>query len=211
MSSFQLKCIAMIAMCIDHVGAVLFPQIRILRIIGRISFPIFCFLLVEGFYHTRNIHRYFLRLFLAGLVSEPIFDQVFTGKWFYPKAGNVFFTLCVGLAFMYICQHMQSKVEQGLVFGAVLMLSQYIPMDYGMYGIAMIGGFYFLRKAKLANFCYQMLITRVLGNTLQLFCGAGCLLTIFYNGKKGYQRAGYAFYILYPLHLWVLWLIQLAV
>ena len=58
LDGFTLKMIAIITMLIDHVGHVIFPEIAILRIIGRFSFPIFCFLLVEGFFHTSNVKKY---------------------------------------------------------------------------------------------------------------------------------------------------------
>ena len=77
LNGFVLKCIAMVCMLIDHTGAVLFPQYRILRIIGRIAFPIYCFLLVEGAMHTRDIRKYELRLLGFALVSEIPFDLAF--------------------------------------------------------------------------------------------------------------------------------------
>lgn len=69
-NGFTLKCIAMVCMLIDHTGAVLFPQYRILRMVGRLAFLIYCFLLVEGAMHTRNIRRYELRLLLFACISE---------------------------------------------------------------------------------------------------------------------------------------------
>ena len=79
LSTFQLKWIAIITMLIDHIGAVLFPYELGYRIIGRIAFPIFCFLIVEGFSHTRDVRRYMVRLGIFALISELPYDLAFHG------------------------------------------------------------------------------------------------------------------------------------
>lgn len=76
-----LKLLAAIIMLIDHIGAVLFPEIIILRIIGRISFPLFAYCLVVGFQYTSNIKKYALRLLLFSIVSQPIYVLVFNYSW----------------------------------------------------------------------------------------------------------------------------------
>lgn len=204
MSSFMLKCIAMLTMIIDHVGMVFYPEYRILRIIGRISFPIFCFLLVEGFFHTRNVYKYLGRLLLMGVISEPLFDKVVYDTWFYLKSGNVFFTLCMGLILMLLCEKMTNRYEKVIVFAAIMFLAAFIPMDYGMYGVAMIGGSYFLRENKISNVIYQGFINMILMGKTQSYAIFGIIITLFYNGKKGYKKLGYTFYILYPLHLLII-------
>lgn len=207
MSSFTLKMIAVITMIIDHVGAVFLSEYQIFRIIGRISFPIFCFLLVEGYHHTKNVYKYLFRLVLFAIVSEPIFDKLFFGEWIYKEKGNVFITLVVGLVFMIISSKFTHMIERYIVFAVCIMLASFIPMDYGIYGIAMIGGFYFLRDKKIANIIYQGFINVLVIKGTQTYGIIGSAITTLYNGKKGCSRFKYAFYILYPLHLLILLII----
>lgn len=208
MNTFTLKLIATVTMLIDHLGAVIFKDYEIFRIVGRISFPIFCFLLVEGFFYTKNVYKYLGRLLLFAVISEPLYDRLFYGEWIYAKRGNVYITLVVGLIFMMICSKMNNMVEKSIVFVVFLMCASYIPMDYGMYGIAMIGGFYLLRDRRISNIIYQGLINVWIMRGIQAYGIIGATLTTFYNGKKGCSRFKYAFYILYPLHLGILLIIQ---
>ena len=208
MSSFTLRMIAMITMIIDHVGVVFFREYDVFRIIGRISFPVFCFLLVEGYYHTRNVYKYLARLLVLAIVSEPIYDRLFYGEWLFLEKGNVLITLSMGLLFMIICTRLTNMIEKSIAFGAWLILASYIPMDYGVYGIAMIGGFYLLREQRIANVIYQGFINVAILKGTQAYGVIGATITMFYNGKKGCSRFKYAFYILYPLHLGILLIIQ---
>ena len=99
-SGYWLKLIAVISMLIDHTSAVILEQIPgleapafFMRIIGRAAFPIYCFLLVEGFYHTRSRAKYAGRLFLFALISEVPFDLAFSRRMWDFSSNNVFFTL----------------------------------------------------------------------------------------------------------------------
>lgn len=116
-SGSTLKLIAVISMFIDHTGATVlrailnhpgitanpfwFPFWKTIysysRSIGRIAFPIFCFLIVEGFTHTRNVWKYAMRMFLFALLSEIPFDLALKGGWYNPDKQNVYFTLLIGL------------------------------------------------------------------------------------------------------------------
>ena len=105
LSGSTLKLIAIVTMFIDHLGVVAFEtQISnymvpyyIMRLIGRLAFPIFCFLLVEGFFHTRDVKKYALRLLVFAFISEIPFDLAFNRQMFYWRHQNVFFTLFIGL------------------------------------------------------------------------------------------------------------------
>ena len=103
LNSANLKIIAMVTMLIDHVGAVIFPQFIILRIIGRIAFPIFAYELVEGYFHTSNIWRYILRLLVFGVISEFFFDMAFFG-YLGPEHQNVMFELAFGLILLWLLE-----------------------------------------------------------------------------------------------------------
>jgi len=108
-SSFGLRVIAVILMTIDHIGAVLFPHVLILRIIGRLSFPIFVFLMVEGYFHTRDVKKYLTRLLVFAVISEPFFDVVFHHSLLYARGQNIFMTLFLGLLMVHICEKTTNK------------------------------------------------------------------------------------------------------
>lgn len=97
-----LKWIAVITMLIDHIGLVFFPEYEILRLIGRISFPIFAFLLCEGYKHTSNIWKYFFRLGIFAIISEIPYNICLYNQVFYPYSQNIFFELLLGLLVLYL-------------------------------------------------------------------------------------------------------------
>lgn len=138
LDSFTLKIIALVTMIIDHTGAVLFPQYPILRIIGRISFPIFAFLAAEGFYHTRNVKKYMLRLAGFAVLSEVPFDIVFYGKFFEPAHQNIFFTLLLGVMLMYFYGSQYSLASKAGCVILLLLAGDFFRTDYGAWGILMI-------------------------------------------------------------------------
>lgn len=109
LTSSDLKWIAIISMLVDHFAVAIYVNMadyqfdvyRVMRGIGRIAFPIYCFLLVEGFCHTHDVKRYISRCFLFAVISEVPFDLAVHGAWVYPEGQNVFFTLAIGLCTLY--------------------------------------------------------------------------------------------------------------
>ena len=206
-NSFQLKWIAVLTMAVDHVGAVLFPQYLIFRYIGRISFPIFCFLLIEGFFHTRNIEKYMVRLGIFALISEIPYNLAFSNMLLDTSKQNVFFTLFLGVAMMYILEKSGSPWLKIIWVSLFSWMSILLRCDYTYKGILLIGIYYYLRdnwniKAVLGsgwNFFW--------GNTIQFYGAFATIPICMYNGERG-KSMKYFFYAFYPVHLLVLYVIS---
>lgn len=214
-SGGTLKIIALATMIIDHATAmfVSLTDNRSLymlgRGIGRLAFPIYCFLLVEGFFHTHNRGKYCFRLFLFALISEIPFDLAFNGVLVYAGHQNVFFTLFLGLLLLWFCEwktvHLTGTKEYVLsVLGylAFYVGAELLRIDYGAYGLLMILCFYLFhgnrKRVAVADIAINGFIA--LSSDIQLLGGLSAIPITFYNGKKGISLK-YFFYAIYPLHL----------
>lgn len=200
LDSFQLKCIAVLTMFIDHMGAIFFPEKLIFRYIGRIAFPIFVFLLVEGFYHTRDVRKYMCRLGIFAILSEVPYDLAFREVPLEFGHQNVFFTLFIGVAMMYALENSSGwtvKLSEVLL---AMWAATFLCSDYRFKGVFLVSVYYFLHDRKWEksvlgagwNFLWNWKIQ-----------GYGALASIpiaMYSGKKG-RSMKYFFYLFYPLHL----------
>lgn len=194
----------MVTMIMDHTGMALFPQYMWLRIVGRLAFPIYCFLLVEGAVHTSNKKRYLGRLFLFALISEIPFDLVRTGRLISGDAQNVFFTLLIGLLAVFLLQSQINKAYSAILTAALIFLAYGLNTDYSAYGVFVILLFYVFRQqllAKAAAFCGA---TVALYGGLQNYAMLSLIPILCYNGKRG-PGMKYFFYVFYPAHLLVLY------
>ena len=126
-NTFTLKMIAIIAMFIDHLGAVIFPEYIELRIIGRIAFPIFAYTLVEGFVYTHDVFKYMKRLGVLALLSEIPFDLAFFGTPLEFGHQNVFFTLFLGILMLYLLINTPSTFRKMVLVIAMFLLSEFMP------------------------------------------------------------------------------------
>ena len=118
LSAAALHIIAMALMLMDHLWATLLPAQDWLTCAGRLAFPIFAFMAVEGYFHTRNLKRYALRLLLFALLSEVPFDLMYGGTWFYPVHQNVIWTLLLGLLGVHLMETVRKKQKAlGLTAG----------------------------------------------------------------------------------------------
>ncbi|MBQ7775834.1 MAG: conjugal transfer protein TraX [Lachnospiraceae bacterium] len=231
LSGSALKWIAIVTMLIDHIGAVvltrmllnyqydtamsvspeeynlLYQTMYATRLIGRVAFPIFCFLLVEGFLRTGNVYKYMLRLGIFAVITEIPFDLAFSAQPVYWGYQSVMLTLLIGVLTMYGCSQVEKRcgskrllmVLGDSLFVAVGMFAAYcLNTDYAEKGIACIMVLYFFRNNKWLQ---------VLAGALS-FCWEATAIFAFpfiklYNGTRG-MKLKYFFYLFYPLHLLVL-------
>lgn len=221
LSGSTLKIIAVCAMAIDHFAAsilyykILLPEFsrmqgvvemsnwlilyQIMRTIGRIAFPIFCFLLVEGFRHTSDRKKYAFRLFLFALISEFPFDLALFDMPLDLQHQNVFFTLFIGLLVIW-AMDAAGKFRFGFPLQAAAVLAggalaYFLKTDYDYKGILVIVVLYIFRRNR---------VLRTVAGCLSLLWEApACLAFIpinLYNGKRGLSLK-YFFYAFYPVHL----------
>jgi hypothetical protein len=215
MSSLVLKITALITMIIDHYGAIFQSDIITYRIIGRLAFPIYCFLLVEGYTHTSNIKKYASRLIAFAFISEIPFDLAFFGEIGF-KHQNIFFTLFIGLAAIYFIDNKEGKYNnnRALIIFAASILATLLKTDYQFIGIIYIMAFYFAKsQPKHKRFLVVALIMFVVNLSagwMQQFSLIALIPIYFYNNKQGIKNKilQMSFYIAYPLHLLLFYLVN---
>lgn len=217
MNTFILKLIAATSMIIDHFGAIFAPDVEIYRSIGRLAFPIFCFLLIEGFIHTRDIKKYGQRLFIFALISEIPFDLALYGTINFQHQ-NIFFTLFIGLVMMYFLDHADNNLNKISIVSIAMILAFIFVVDYNFVGIIYILAFYItkdmVRIKRLPIVAIILsIINMIFTNMNQQFAILALPILFFYNGELGSTNKAVQrfFYIFYPLHLGVFYLIQLMI
>ena len=226
-TSFFLHIFAMATMLCDHLWATLVPGNDWLTCIGRLAFPIFAFMLVEGYFHTKNLRKYALRLFLFALLSEIPFNLMMGGSLFYPIHQNVLWTFLISLGLVHWNGKMQGrKLWLRILVGCATVVIGYVAglltmVDYHHAGILTVLVFYFFRQRKW--WCY-------LGQALclwyihaEMLGGFGWEIGAFflprqslallalipiwlYRGKQGHHSRTFQYicYGFYPLHLLIL-------
>lgn len=208
MSAFTLKIIACIAMVIDHTGEFLFPGTVWMRCVGRLAFPIYCFLLTEGFRHSRNINHYLMRLLAFALVSELPYNLINSGKFICPEHQNVFFTLFLGLLMLYLLEWTESVTLKDFIVIASMAIAETFHFSYRYPGILMIYFFYSLRDFTMFRDLSILAVNiRLFKAGIQSYAGLALIPVSFYNGKRG-PSMKYFFYAFYPIHLMVIWLVK---
>lgn len=204
-----LKLFAIITMVIDHIGASLFPQHIILRIIGRIAFPIFCYFLVIGFHMTSDLKKYKLRMFLFFLISQIPY-MLALGN-FKP---NIFLELLIGLQLL-DAFHNKRYFEFGIiVFACWFIEANIINYGYGIYGIALIFLFYFYIDKKVllwVSFTLVNVLFIYLGYISEVQFFSVCALFFISNKKFVLKFNKYFYYACYPLHLTIIVILKIVI
>ena len=223
-SASFLKWVAVVTMTIDHAAAAFFDTgilshmngdiafgygaetfrnvSTACHMIGRIAFPIFVFLLVEGFTHTRSVRKYGIRLLLMAIMSEIPFNLVLAGNLFYPDHQNVYFTLFIGLVCMYwISRFGDNRAYALVIMGGGMLIAYLLKTDYSYFGVFAICLMYLLKhdskeEAIVGGLMFFWEVTAVLAIPLML-----C-----YDKTRGRQNKWF-FYLYYPIHLTVVYLI----
>lgn len=233
-TSERLKEIAMGTMFIDHAAVALIygggldsvnPMLGniglAMRLIGRMAFPLYAFLLVQGFLHTKDWKRYIGRTFIFAIISEIPFDLVLSGQVWDLKEQNTMVTMCIGL----LCMRGIAAFESGfsddsikktqcifnrfvkvLMIGMIILLSmltaEALHADYGAYGVLLISAFYILRYRMVEQMgvvCFLLLFMY----DFSLYAPASWIAFFFinrYNGERG-RKLGMLSYVFYPAHL----------
>lgn len=236
LTSAGLHILAMTFMLFDHIYGCSLINSEILTCIGRLAFPMFAFMIVEGYFHTSNIKRYMGRLLTFGLISEIPFNLMLSGRIFYPVHQNVMFTFLFGLIAIYLLEkYKPGKITDvaniALSVSIILigfLLSTITMVDYYGCGFLMVLVFYYTRKK--VWYCYLLQIIgmyfinfEMLGGlyypiqigdfyfefSQQGFAILSLIFIWLYNGEKGYNAKWFKYfcYLFYPAHALILYLL----
>ena len=203
-NTFTLKLIAILSMTIDHIGYLLFPKVTLLRIVGRIAFPIFAYLIAEGFVHTGDVKKYLLRLGIFAILSEIPYDLVISGNVLDLEQQNIFFTLFAGLLAISLVSKTKSIVLQFGSIAVIALLAEFIKVDYGSVGVMMIVLFYVFRKRKTERFFIVAMLILLIPGSTALYALLSFILIALHNKEQG-PKMKWIFYLYYPVHLFILY------
>lgn len=220
LSGNQLKILAVIFMTIDHIGLHLFPGVSIFRIIGRLAFPIFAFTFAEGCKYTKNRARHFFVLAIFAALCQAVY--IFFMKSLYM---NILITLSLSAVIIYsldFARKTRSFLSYILafavlfgVFGICCILPSIIgrgfAIDYGFYGVMLAPLIYLgkTKQEKLFLLSAGLLLLAPTIGTRQLFSVFAIPITALYNETRGKWRMKNFFYLYYPIHLVIIYLLRI--
>ena len=219
----QLKLVDLVTMTIDHIGVQLFPQNLLLRCIGRLAFPIYAYMIAEGCRYTRSMHRHFAAMAAFAAAIQLVYSLAMGTLH---QCILVTFALSVGLIWVLQTAQSRKNAEAWITFAAavaaVLFITEGLPVllqgtdfyvDYGFFGVLLPVGVYLGRTTgeKLGITTLSLLAMCITQSALQIFSLLSVALLALYNGERGRYRLKYLFYIYYPAHLVVIWIISLLV
>ena len=227
----------MVLMLCDHLWGTIVPGNDWLTCIGRISFPIFAFMIVEGYFHTKNLKKYVYRLLIFAILSEIPFNLAMGSNIFYPMHQNVLWSFLISIGFIHWNERAKAsyKLWKQIVTGCVTIILGYMigllmMVDFYHAGILTVLAFYFFRQKKWWSYLGQFLCLWYIN--MELLGGFGYEVWLFgksyfllrqgfallalipiwlYRGKQGYHSKAFQYicYAFYPIHLLVLGLIKI--
>ncbi len=221
LSGNQLKIIAMLTMLVDHIGVQLFPECIILRVIGRLSLPIFAYMIAEGCLHTRNRPKHLLLIALLGLGCQIVYYVAMRSLYM-----GILITFSLSIATIYSVDLFLKRkdVLSGIVMSVTLAVVVFscivapvlwakhgFEVDYDLGGVLMPVLAYYAKSriGKLACIGFALLITVYSLGAIQWYAFLALPLLALYNGTRGKWNLKYVFYVFYPAHLGLLYLISL--
>lgn len=209
-------------MLFDHIGDSILGKFSFFNLIGRIAFPIFAFQSVQSYIHTKNFKKHVLKLLIFACISQIPF-MLFLSTFSTTFALNIFFTFVLGLICLFIYDKCTNKIL-GFIFVIIgSIIGEIIHVDYGAFGILLIFAFYLFKDKKLLMtittiiLCFAKYIPNIIEVpslylhylSCAIFTSLSLIFILFYNKKQG-PKAKYFFYIFYPLHLLILYIIHMA-
>lgn len=228
MSSFALHIIAMIFMLCDHMWATILDY-EWLTCIGRIAFPIFAFLITEGYIHTSNINKYIKRMVIFAIITEIPFNLMVSASPIYPFHQNVLWTFVISLLTLKYLNFDNTKniFKSILIILLAIIIATITMCDYFGAGVMMVVGFYIFRKSKLLQLLMMIYVNMILiqgysypidiaGYTYyfpqQGFAVLSLIFIWLYNGKQGYHAKWFKIfcYAFYPLHMLILYILTIV-
>lgn len=216
----QLKIIAMVTMTLDHIGLILFPYSLLLRIIGRLAFPIYAYMIAEGCRHTRSMGRYLLTI--AGI---GIFYQIVCLLNLHSLYQSILITFSLSIGLIWLSKTARKKKSSalwtltGLSVVAIFIFTEVLPLvlprswdfgvDYGFIGVMIPVGVYYAKKPfwKLLVCGIGLAMLAATIYWIQWFALAALPLLALYNGRRGKGQLKWLFYLYYPAHLILLYAI----
>lgn len=220
LSNNQLKLIALLTMTVDHIGMLLFPRVLLFRYVGRLAFPIFAFMIAEGCSHTRSLPGYLKSMALVAALCQVV---SFLATRSLMMGIFVTFSLSIGLIMLLKNARQKQTTGAKLLFffavAAVLAITEALPVllrgtdfgvDYGFIGVALPVCVYAVRGKwpKLAVSAAALSLLAVYSGWVGQWLGLLALpLLALYNGQRGKWKLKWLFYLYYPAHLAILWLI----
>ena len=225
LSGNALKLIALVSMTLDHVGLELFPDLEIFRILGRLALPIFAYMIAEGCTYTKNKWKYVGLTFGVGLLCQIVYFVAMESLY---MCILITFTLSILLIYALMWLEKRRDLLSVLVFVLVLAAELYVveilprtllsgtdfAIDYGQYGV-ILPVLVYMGKKKHTKLLF--LTPGLLGLALtspfevQWYAFLALIPLAFYNGSRGKWRLKYLFYVYYPLHLGIIYLISLII